>query len=134
MKNKLFTYLMVGMIAVTGISTGAPSLTVCAETQDEGAAYCKYLNTLIAQGYSMDDIDEFVTNNTDGTIRNGLPILKQAVENGTLKKMDLLHQELLQRLRRQKSQIKPKKSKNQPMSIRQGRARSQLNRHSLKKA
>ena len=86
MKNKLFTYLMVGMIAVTGISTVAPSLTVYAITQDELSAYGEYLNSLVEQGYSLDEINRFVTNNTDGTIRNGLPILKQAVEDGTLKK------------------------------------------------
>ena len=86
MKNKLFAYLMVGMIAVTGISTIAPSMTVYAITQDEQSEYNRYMQWLLDQGYSMDEIDRFVINNTDGTIRNGLPLLKQAVENGTLKK------------------------------------------------
>ena len=86
MKNKLFTYLMVGMIAVTGISAVAPSMTVHAITQDEQSEYNRYMQWLLDQGYSMDEIDRFVINNTDGTIRNGLPLLKQAVENGTLKK------------------------------------------------
>lgn len=85
MKNKLFAYLLIGVLAGTMATGIAPAMTVMAETQDEGAAYCKYLNYLISQGYSMEDIDRFVTNNTDGTIRNGLPLLKQAVENGTLK-------------------------------------------------
>ena len=86
MKNKLFTYLMVGMIAVTGIATGAPSLTVHAVTQDELGEYFIYIDSLIAQGYSKEDIINFANKYTDGTIRNGLPIIKQAVEDGTLKK------------------------------------------------
>ena len=77
---------MVGMIAVTGISTVSPSMTVHAVTQDEQSEYNRYMQWLLDQGYSMDEIDRFVINNTDGTIRNGLPLLKQAVENGTLKK------------------------------------------------
>lgn len=85
MKNKLITYLLAAIIISFSV-VGYTPIMVHAITQDEGAAYCDYINSLIAQGYSMDDIDEFVINNTDGTIRNGLPILKQAVENGTLKK------------------------------------------------
>ena len=86
MKNKLFTYLMVGMIAVTGISAVAPSMTVHAITQDEQSAYSHYIQGLLDQGYSKEDIINFANKYTDGTIRNGLPIIKQAVEDGTLKK------------------------------------------------
>lgn len=86
MKNKLFSYLMVGMLAVTVATSVTPPMAVHAVTQDELVAYLKYRDSLVAQGYSLADIENFVNNNTDGTIRNGLPLLKQAVENGTLKK------------------------------------------------
>lgn len=85
MKNKLFTYLMVGMIAVTGIATVAPSLTVYAETQDEGAAYCNYLNTLIAQGYSKADIEKVLNKNPNGSLSSAVEELKQAIADGTLR-------------------------------------------------
>jgi hypothetical protein len=86
MKNKLFTYLMVGMIAVTGISIIAPSMTVHAITQDELSAYGKYLNSLIAQGYSKEDIRAYLHANGDGSIATAMVILPEAVANGSLKK------------------------------------------------
>ena len=85
MKNKLFTYLMVGMIAFTGIATVAPSLTVYAETQDEGAAYGKYLNSLIAQGYSKADIEKVLNKNPNGSLSSAVEELKQAIADGTLR-------------------------------------------------
>lgn len=85
MKNKVFSYLMVGMLAVTVATSVTPPMAVHAVTQDELGAYLKYIHSLIEQGYTNEDIENFVNKNTDGTIRNGFPILKQAVENGTFK-------------------------------------------------
>lgn len=85
MKNKLLSYLCIVMMSVTVVTFITPPMAVHAVTQDEQSEYNRYMQSLLAQGYSMDDIDRFVINNTDGTIRNGLPLLKQAVENGTLK-------------------------------------------------
>ena len=86
MKNKLFTYLMIGMIAVTGIATVAPSMTVYAETQAEGAAYDDYIHSLISQGYSKEDIRAYLRANSDGSIANAMQILPEAIANGSLKK------------------------------------------------
>lgn len=84
MKRKFITYLLVAtVLTATGVANF--SMDAYAITQDEQSEYNRYMQSLLAQGYSMDDIDRFVINNTDGTIRNGLPLLKQAVENGTLK-------------------------------------------------
>ena len=86
MKNKLFTYLMVGMIAVTGISTVSPSMTVHAVTQDELGASFKYIDSLIAQGYSKEDIVKYLGTHSDGSAKNTPTILEEAVANGSLKK------------------------------------------------
>ncbi len=85
MKNKLITYLLAAII-ISFSAVGYTPITAHAITQDEQSEYNRYMQWLLDQGYSMDEIDRFVINNTDGTIRNGLPLLKQAVENGTLKK------------------------------------------------
>ena len=87
MKNKLFTYLMVGMIAVTGISTIAPSMTVHAITQDEGGAFTQYVNSLIAQGYSKESLISYLdAHGSDTSLYDDITILQNAIENGTLKK------------------------------------------------
>lgn len=86
MKNKLFTYLMVGMIAVTGISTVSPSMTVHAITQDEQSAYSHYIQGLLDQGYSKEDIRAYLRANGDGSIATAMAILPEAVANGSLKK------------------------------------------------
>lgn len=84
MKRKFITYLLVATV-LTAAGVANFSMDAYAITQDEGAAYAKYIHSLLEQGYTKEDIENFVNKNTDGTIRNGFPILKQAVENGTLK-------------------------------------------------
>ena len=87
MKNKLFTYLMVGMIAVTGISAVAPSMTVHAITQDEQSAFSHYSQSLIDQGYSKEEIGNYLNaHGSDTSLYDDITILQNAIENGTLKK------------------------------------------------
>ena len=85
MKNKLFAYLLIGVLAGTMATGIAPTMTVMAETQDEGAAYCDYLNMLIAQGYSKEDIRAYLHSHGDGSIATAMKILPEAVANGSLK-------------------------------------------------
>ncbi len=85
MKNKLFTYLMVGMIAVTGIATVAPSMIVHAITQDEQSAYSHYIQGLLDQGYSKEDIIKILNKNPNGSIASAKEELEQAIADGTLR-------------------------------------------------
>lgn len=86
MKNKLFSYLMVGMLAVTVATSVTPPMAVHAVTQDELGVYFKYIDSLIAQGYSKEDICAYMDAHTDGTIASAMRVLPEAVANGSLKK------------------------------------------------
>lgn len=87
MKNKLFAYLLIGVLAGTMATGIAPTMTVMAETQDEGAAFAKYVRSLIEQGYSKEDIVKYLDANGSSTsLYDDISILQGAVENGALKK------------------------------------------------
>ena len=86
MKNKLFAYLLIGVLAGTMATGIAPAMTVMAETQDEGAAYGKYIHSLIEQGYSKEEIISYLRSHSDGSIATAMKILPEAVANGSLKK------------------------------------------------
>lgn len=77
MKNKLFSYLMVGMLAVT-VATSV--------TQDEQSAFSHYIQSLLDQGYSKEDILAYIHKYSDGTIAWSMNNLPKAVADGSLKK------------------------------------------------
>ncbi len=85
MKNKLLSYLCIVMMSVTVVTFITPPMAVHAVTQDELGAYTKYLNSLIAQGYSKEDIRAYLHSHGDGSIATAMKILPEAVANGSLK-------------------------------------------------
>ena len=87
MKNKLFSYLMVGMLAVTVATSVTPPMAVHAVTQDEQSAFSHYIQSLLDQGYSKDAIIQYLdAHGSDTSLYDNISILQSAVESGTLKK------------------------------------------------
>ncbi len=86
MKNKLFSYLMVGMLAVTVATSVTPPMAVHAVTQDEQSAFSHYIQSLLDQGYSKEDILAYIHKYSDGTIAWSMNNLPKAVADGSLKK------------------------------------------------
>lgn len=85
MKKKLLTYLLTAAVFTTTAIMDTP-ITAYAITQDEGAAFGKYISSLIADGYSKSSIENYIDNHTDGTIANVMELLPQAIADGSLKK------------------------------------------------
>lgn len=84
MKRKFITYLLVATV-LTAAGVANFSMDAYAITQDEGAAYAKYISSLVSQGYSKEDIRAYLHSHGDGSIATAMKILPEAVANGSLK-------------------------------------------------
>lgn len=85
MKRKFITYLLVATV-LTAAGVANFSMDAYAITQDEGAAYAKYISSLISQGYSKDDIVRVLEKNPNGSLTSAVEELNQAIADGTLQK------------------------------------------------
>ena len=71
MKKKLLTYLLTAVVLTTTAIINTP-ITAYAITQDEGAAYAKYIKSLLAQGYSKSDIEKILNRNPNGSLTSAV--------------------------------------------------------------
>lgn len=86
MKKKIFTYLLTAMVLTTTATVTSAPMKAYAYTQDELSAFFKYSQSLINQGYSKNEIEKYLNENTDGSITSAMQILPEAVASGALKK------------------------------------------------
>lgn len=88
MKIKVISFFMAGMMAVSAAMLVTPPMVSCAASQDEPKEYLEYINSLVDQGYSEEEIYKYLDTHTDGALSDAMEDLPEAIENGDLVKDD----------------------------------------------
>lgn len=88
MKIKFISFLVAGMMVVSAAMLVTPPMVSSAASQDEPKEYLEYINSLVDQGYSEEEIYKYVDTHTDGALSDAMEDLPEAIENGDLVKDD----------------------------------------------
>ena len=88
MKIKVISCLMAGMIAVSAAMFVTPPMVSSAASQDEPKEYLEYIDSLVDQGYSEEEIYKYVDTHADGALSDAMEDLPEAIANGNLEKAD----------------------------------------------
>ena len=79
---------MAGMMAVSAAMFVAPPMVSSAASQDEPKEYLEYIDSLVDQGYSEEEIYKYVDTHADGALSEAMEDLSEAIANGNLEKAD----------------------------------------------
>lgn len=88
MKIKVISCLMAGMIAVSAAMFVTPPMVSRAASQDEPKENLEYIDSLVDQGYSEEEIYKYVDTHADGALSGAMEDLPETIANGNLEKAD----------------------------------------------